>query len=59
MEKICGKNARGRPRKMHLEQVTAWLNLNTAGALRLPYDRKNWKTACALALMPGSGNGPS
>jgi len=36
-----------------------WLNLNTAGTLQLPYDRKSWKTACTLALMPSSGNGPS
>jgi len=28
-------------------------------ALQLPNDRKSWKTACTLGLMPGSGNGPS
>jgi len=47
------------PRKMYLDQLRAWLNLNTAGALWLPHDRKSWKTACTLGLMPGSGNGPS
>jgi len=44
---------------MYLDQLKAWLNLNAAGALRLPYERKSWKTACTLALMLGSGNGPS
>jgi len=32
-----GKNARGRPRKMYLDQLMDWLNLNTAGTLQLPH----------------------
>jgi len=44
---------------MCLDQLKDWLNLNTAETLQLSYDRKSWKTACALAFMPGSGYGPS
>jgi len=56
--KFCGKNARGRPKKMYLDQLKDGMNLNTAGTLQILCDRKSWKTACALALMPGSGNEP-
>jgi len=56
--KICGKSARGRPRKMYLDQHKDGLNLNTARILQLPHDRQSWKTTCTLALMRGSGNGP-
>jgi len=56
----CGKDARGRPRKMYLNQLKNWLNLlQEPCSLQLPHDRKSGKTACTLALMPGSGNGPS
>jgi len=34
--KICGKNARGRPRKMYLDQLKEQLNLNTLRILQLP-----------------------
>jgi len=44
---------------MYLDQLKDWLNLNTAGTLQLPYNRKSWKTAGTLVLMPGSGNGLS
>jgi len=40
--------ARGRPRKMYLDQLNDGLNLNTAGTLQLPYVRKSWKTACTF-----------
>jgi len=51
--KICGMNAQGHPRKMYLDQLKDWLNLNTAGTLQLPHDRKSWKTLtlCLVQVM--------